>query len=112
MMEYLSGKIDIEKFKKTKRAFYSRLLSIFYRSGGVGADTIVKGKVCANCSHHLEDFPMPFSCKHLEISISPKQIQDGKEGVFICERSGRLCELCDENFDGTLPEYCILKKKE
>jgi len=41
--------------------------------------------------------------------ITPKDIENGKEGLFVCGKNGKKCDVCNEGFSGKYPEYCTLK---
>lgn len=94
----------MENRDSIKEKYYGRLFEFYLQmpSGSI----ITKGKVSTSCYNFTDDLPMPFGCRHLEVSITPKQLELGEEGIFICSKTGCKCELCENN-DVT---YCNLSK--
>ena len=100
-----------DEFKRAKKEYYSRISEILSIPPS-NASVVVKGNVAANCSVLMDGVPKPFSCKSLEISITPKDIENGKEGLFVCGKNGKKCDVCNEGFSGKYPEYCTLKNDD
>lgn len=96
------------EFRRAKKEYYSRISEVISIPPS-NVSIVVKGNIAANCSVLMDGMPKPFSCKSLEISITPKDIEDGKEGLFVCGKNGKKCDVCSEGFSGKYPEYCALK---
>lgn len=98
----------VDEFKRSKKEYYSRIFEILSLPPS-NASIVVKGNFAANCSVLMDGVPKPLSCRHLEISITPKDIEAGKEGIFVCGKNGKKCVVCSEGFSGKYPEYCSLR---
>ncbi len=110
MMEIVRDGRDAS-FRETKQTYYSPSLQTFYESSGTGEMRgglpFRKEKFRATFLRAVEDLPLPFSCPHLKVAATLRELEDGEQGVRVRTKIGELCAPSLEEVGYVNPEGCI-----